>query len=155
MRIVYGVACGFLVSLCAGDAARAQAPKVTAGSSVDSAVVAAERAIWELLKRQQWDAFDAAIAGETLVEPGGISITTPGTSAKTLPGLVTRSYSLEDLRVRTIAPDVVLLTYKASVDQTFKGERTPSPLYMLSLWQRKGAKWTPVAHAETPASTAR
>jgi len=68
---------------------------------------------------------------------------------------VTRSYKLDSLRVRAIAPDVVLLTYKASIDQTFKGKRTPSPFYMLSLWQRTNGKWRPVAHAEAPASTAR
>jgi len=152
MRIVHAVVCAQLIMLGAG-AARAQAPN--ASVSVDSAVVAAERAIWELLKRQQWDAFDAAIAGETLLEPGGISIAKRGTSAQNLPGLVTRSYTLDSLRVRPIAPDVVLLTYRASIDQTFKGERTPSPFYMLSLWQRSNGKWRPVAHAETPASTAR
>ena len=153
MRTAQTVICTLLLSLGAAGAGRAQAPK--SGAPVDSVIIAAERAIWDLLKRQQWDAFDAAIAGETLLESAGISIAKQGTSAKNLPGLVTRSYTLDSLRVRTITPDVVLLTYKASVDQTFKGERTPSPFYMLSLWQRTSGKWRPVAHAEAPASTAK
>jgi hypothetical protein len=153
MRSAYAIICTLLVSLGAGAAARAQAPKSAA--SPDSVIIAAERSIWELLKRQQWDAFDAAIAGETLLEAGGISIAKQGTSAQNLPGLVTRSYTLDSLRVRTITPDVVMLTYKASVDQTFKGERTPSPFYMLSLWKRTNGAWRPVAHAEAAASTAR
>ena len=153
MRIRFVISILFL-ALGAGNAAHAQTPK-SAPTSPDSVIVAAERAIWELLKRQQWDAFDAAVAGETMVEPGGISVAKRGAITPGLPGLVTKSYTLDSVRVRSITPDVVLVTYKASVDQTFKGAHVPSPFYMLSLWQRKDGKWGPVAHAETPASTAK
>ena len=29
----------------------------------------------------------------------------------------------------------------------------PSPAYMMTVWQRKGGKWVPVAHSETPAKS--
>ena len=154
MRIIHVAIAVLFVALGAGNTARAQAPK-NAPALPDSIIVAAERAIWDLLKRQQWDAFDAAVAGETMLEPGGISVAKRGAVAPGLPGLVTKSYTLDSVRVRSITPDVVVVTYKASVDQTFKGAHVPSPFYMLSVWQRKDGKWGPVAHAETPTSTAK
>jgi uncharacterized protein DUF4440 len=154
MRSLYAAVCGVVVSLGAAGLARAQAPKAAAAPA-DTSLVGAERAIWELLKRQQWNAFDDAIAGETLVESGGISIAKRGTSATALRGLVTKSYTLEDATVRMVTPDVAIVTYKASVDQTFNGQRTPSPFYMMSVWQRKAGKWSPVAHAETAAANAK
>ena len=154
MRNVYAAISGVVLWLGAAGTALAQAPKAAA-LSPDTTVIAAERAIWELLKRQQWDAFDDAIAGETFVESGGISIAKRGTSATALKGLVTKSYALEDATVRMVTPDVAIVTYKLSVDQTFNGQRTPSPLYSMSVWQRKAGKWAPVAHAETPAANAK
>ena len=148
------VAISGLLSLGAGGSAVAQAPRVAATSG-DSTLIAAERAIWELLKRQQWNAFDDAIAGETFVESGGISIAKRGTSATALRGLVTKSYALEDAAVRMVTPDVAIVTYKMTIDQTFNGQRTPSPIYNMSVWQRKAGKWAPVAHAETAASNAK
>jgi len=151
MRSTLNVVCGLTLWLGAAAPTLAQTPK---SASPDSAVIAAERAAWELLKQRKWDAFDAALVGETLVDASGISIARPG-SAKTLAGLVTRSYTLDSVRVRTVTPDVVIVTYKAAVDQTFDGKRTPSPLYMLSVWHKQGGKWRPVAHTETQAADAR
>jgi hypothetical protein len=148
------VAISGLLSLGVGGSTGAQAPKA-ATTSGDSTLIAAERAIWELLKRQQWNAFDDAIAGETFVESGGISIAKRGTSATALRGLVTKSYALEDATVRMVTPDVAIVTYRMTIDQTFNGQRTPSPIYNMSVWQRKAGKWSPVAHAEAPASNAR
>ena len=148
------VAISGLLSLGSSGSAGAQAPKL-APTSADSTLIAAERAIWELLRRQQWNAFDDAIAGETFVESGGISIAQRGTSATALKGLVTKSYAIEDATVRMVTPDVAIVTYKMTIDQTFNGQRTPSPLYNMSVWQRKAGKWVPVAHAETAASNAK
>lgn len=154
MRITHVAISILSLALGVGSAARAQAPK-NAPASPDSFIVAAERAIWELLKKQQWDAFDAAVAGETMLDASGISVARRGGTAPGLPGLVTKSFTLDSIRVRSITPDVALVTYKASVDQTMKGAHVPSPYYMLSIWQRKDGKWGPVAHAETAASTAK
>jgi len=154
MRIIHVAIPVLSLALGAGSAARAQAPK-SAPASPDSVIVAAERAIWDLLKKQQWDAFDAAVAGETMLDASGISVAKRGGTAPGLPGLVTKSYALDSIRVRSITPDVAVVTYKASVDQTMKGAHVPSPFYMLSIWQRKNGKWGPVAHAETPASNAK
>jgi len=154
MRTPYTMVCGLAFLLGSVSAVRAQSPKAAMSSS-DSTLIAAERAIWDLLKRQQWNAFDEAIAGETFVESGGISIAKRGASASALKGLVTKSYALEDATVRMVTPDVAIVTYKMTIDQTFNGQRTPSPLYNMSVWQRKAGKWTPVAHAEAVASNAK
>lgn len=120
-------------------------------SANEAQVLAAERAIWDAIKNNQWSVFDRAIAGMTYVDPSGIVVWKPG-NPKQFEGIVTKSYSLESVQLRTLAPDMILLTYKATLDQTADGKPVPSPIYMLSLWQRRGSEWRPVAHSETPAA---
>jgi len=141
--------------MCAGTAAvlQGQQQAGAAKSTAEREVIAAERAIWEDIKNNQWASFDKTIAGMTYVEPGGIVVWKPGTSEQ-FNGIVTKSYSLDSVTTRVLAPDIVVLTYRASFEQTAQGKPQQSPVYMMSIWQRKGGKWTPVAHSETPSAAA-
>ena len=64
--------------------------------------------------------------------------------------LITNNYSWSNVRARVVTPDVVLLTYRATMDQTFGREKTPSPQDFLSLWRRNGERWEAVAHLQLP-----
>jgi len=128
---------------------QAGSPQSAAGREV----VAAEKAIWESIKAQRWADFDKSIAGMTYIDPGAMVVWKPG-NPKQFEGMVMRSYSLDSVTTRAIASDIVLLTYKATLDQTVNGKQLPSPVYMMSLWQRKSGKWTPIAHSETPVANA-
>ena len=137
--------CGLGAVQSAG--AQAQAGNVRSSASD---VIAAERALWEQIKANQWAAFDKAVNGMTYVDTTGMMIYKSG-NLKQFEGLVTRSYSLDSIRTITVTPDVIVLTYKASFDQTdAKGMKSRSPIYMMSVWQRKNGRWAPVAHSETP-----
>jgi hypothetical protein len=52
-----------------------------------------------------------------------------------------------------VAPSVVLLTYRANLDQTFRGQKLPSPQDFLSLFRREGARWKAVAHLQLPVAS--
>ena len=51
-----------------------------------------------------------------------------------------------------VGNDLVVLTYTSNGDVTCGGEKLPSPIYTMSVWQLRGAKWVAVAHSETPAA---
>lgn len=139
------VICGLGAVQSAGAQAQAGTARTSAGD-----VIAAERALWEQIKTNQWAPFDKALNGMTYVDTTGMTIYKSG-NLKQFEGIVTRSYSLDSIRTVTVTPDVVVLTYKASFDQTdAKGMKSRSPIYMMSVWQRKNGRWVPVAHSETP-----
>lgn len=125
-------------------------------SAAEKQVVQNERAIWDALKNSDWTTFGKLSDGVTTVDMNGV---TPSTKASEifdqLIRLVTKSYELSDIRARTVTPNVIVLTYKIAVDQTFGGQHVPSPIWALSVWQKKGAKWVPVAHSETNAVDAK
>lgn len=147
------LAASLLCGLGAVSSAGAQAQAGNARSSA-SEVIAAERALWEQIKANQWAPFDKALNGMTYVDTTGMTIYKSG-NLKQFEGIVTRSYSLDSIRTMTVTPDVVILTYKASLDQTdAKGMKSRSPIYMMSVWQRKNGRWVPVAHSETPVGVA-
>jgi hypothetical protein len=137
-------------------AAQGNSGKAPAMSAAEKQVVQNERAIWDALKNQDWTTFGRLVEGVTTVDMNGVN---PGIQraglAEQLKTLVTNSYELSEFRARTVTPTVILLTYKIAVDQTFDGKHVPSPLYGMSLWQKKGAKWVPVAHSEANAADAK
>lgn len=137
----------------------ALAPRNVAAQAMSAAerqVVQNERAIWDALKNEDWTTFGRLVEGVTTVDMNGI---VPGIQraglAEQLKTLVTNSYELSDIRARTVTPTVILLTYKIAVDQTFGGQHVPSPIYGMSVWQKKGARWVPVAHSEANAADAK
>src|SRR5437867_9704003 len=111
-------------------------------SAAEKQVVANERAIFDVLQKQDWTKFASMVDGITYIDMGGI-VPRMQTSQMLddLKNLVTNSYELSDVRTRVIRPDVILLTYTVAVDQTNKGQHVLSPIHSMSVWQKKGAKW--------------
>ena len=121
---------------------------------METAAIAAERRIWELLKKNDYDAFDAVAAGELSVGDEGVMIPERGTVAPLIRGLTTKNVSLTEIQTRLLGPDAVVVAYKASFDQVINGTKLPSPVYMMTVWQRDHGKWAAVAHSETNAKAA-
>jgi ketosteroid isomerase-like protein len=61
------------------------------------------------------------------------------------------SYSLADDKVTQLDKDTALYTYTATVDATCGGQKVPDKVYSSSAFQKRGGKWVPVFHQETPA----
>jgi hypothetical protein len=125
-------------------------------SALEKGAYEMERAAWDALKNHDWTTFDNLVAGETSMDNSGITaVFKKGVVGPMLQDLVTNSYTLSDMHARTLAPNVVLITYKVDYDQTFGGVHAPSPSYSMSIWKRKGGKWTALAHAEAVAKDAK
>jgi hypothetical protein len=145
VRVAIALFCS--VAVAASLSAQQQAGGNTTANSAE--VIAAERAIWESIVARDWTKFDHSIGGMTYVTPQGIVIWRPGNPSQ-FEGLVMRSYSWDSLDTRVLAPGIIVISYKATIDETENGKKGPSPVYMLSVWQKKSGRWTAVAHSETP-----
>ena len=65
-----------------------------------------------------------------------------------LPKLPRRKFTLDEFQVRELAPDLAMVTYKASA----VSKNGVAWAYRTSLWQRRAGKWQIVFHQATPAS---
>ena len=65
-----------------------------------------------------------------------------------LPKLPRRKFTLDEFQVRELAPELAMVTYKASA----VSKHGVAWAYRTSLWQRRAGKWQIVFHQATPAS---
>lgn len=128
----------------------AAAGESSAITGADSALVARERSQWEALERQDTTAFRAMLGdGIVDVDLSGAKRTSPSSVTRYVTGCKTASAALADFRVAHFSATSVV-TYTATVDQTCWGQKAPSPLYVMSVYEQRGGAWVPVAHSETP-----
>lgn len=67
----------------------------------------------------------------------------------------TSDLALSGVRTQQPADGVVILSYQATMNQVCKGMKSPSPIYIMSVWQRQANSWKLVAHSESHAHGAR
>jgi ketosteroid isomerase-like protein len=117
----------------------------------DSLLTRRERAQWEALKMRDTTAFARLMGGDVVdIDVSGIKRTSPASTARYVLGCQTLSYALTDFRVAHVSATAVV-SYKATVDATCWGQKAPSPLYVLTVYDQHGDSWLPVAHSDTPA----
>ena len=113
---------------------------------------AREQQVWVALKEGDIAAFNRLTNGTfTYIDPRGIVAWTPAMSEQ-LKDCTMASFTTEDVHTQQPAAGVVILSYKATQDQTCKGVKQPSSIYVLSVWQRTASSWRLVAHGETTAA---
>ncbi len=140
--------------VCVPPAASAQgAPgQSPAGDAIDSLVVARERAQWDALKAGNASEFGRLMDHDVVdVDASGMRRTSPGSTAAFVSGCKTASYAFSNVRVAR-HDATVIVTYKATVDQVCFGQKAPSPLYVMTVYERRAAEWVPIAHSETPSA---
>jgi len=147
-----------LLTLAAGSVSAqakpqgAAATKPAAMSATDQ-VIAQEKAIYDALMKNDYAGINKLIGGAfTYISPDGITQWDPAKTPEILKGCVTGKWIWKDTKATQISPDIVVLTYTASGDQTCQGKKAPSPVHDLSVWQLKGGKWVSIAHSETTAN---
>ena len=118
----------------------------------DSILAQRERAQWDALKARDTTAFARLMGGDIVdIDLSGIKRTSPASTARYVLGCQTASYSLSDLRVVHVG-STAIVTYKTTIDATCWGQKAPSPVYVLTVYEQRGKTWLPVAHSETPAA---
>lgn len=150
-RLTFAFLAGLLTLLFVTPVAHAQSPGAVPGMGP---VAQQERAIWDALQSSNWDTAASYMA------PNFVYVAdVMGDRAQSIEGMKTcklSSYTLHDAQTRQLSPDIVLITYVATVDstcgpQTYKGDVNCS-----SLWQRSSGdphgKWMGVLHTEAMAA---
>jgi hypothetical protein len=124
----------------------------TAAPQADPAIVAQERAVLDALVKPDTAAFNRALGSDFVYVDGRGAVRWD--RAKTTAMLMDcppGKWSIDNPETSKAGNDVVVLTYSSSGDQTCGGQKMPSPVNSLSVWQNRGGRWVAVAHSETPA----
>jgi len=143
------LAVGVPTSLCAQ---RTERPSAIGAASAarDSLLSWQERAQWEALKARDTTTFARLMGGGLVdVDLSGIKRTSPASTAQYVLGCRVTNYELNDLRVIQFELTAVVV-YTASVDATCWGQKAPSPLYVMTVYERRNDTWRAIAHSETP-----
>jgi hypothetical protein len=126
----------------------------SADSVTGAAVAALTRRVYDGFKARDPSAINAMIAesGMSHVDPTGVMrLTSPKGTAEMVKQCAVRSYSMDSVASQVPTPDVVVLTFKLTIDESCGGKRTPSPLYAMSVWHQQGGTWKAIAFSATPA----
>ena len=146
-RLAFASVAALLMMLLPAPAALAQSPGATPGMGP---VAQQEKAIWDALQAGTYDTIPAHMTSK-FVYVGEVI----GDRAHTMDGMKScklASYTFHDAQTRQITPDIVLLTYVATVDQTCGPEPYKGDLNCSSLWQKQNGKWMGVSHTEAMAA---
>ena len=116
-------------------------------------VLAKERAVLDAVGKPDTAAFNRALGSDFVyLDMRGAML---WDRAKMSGGLLQCSggnWTIENPATTRVGNDLVVLTYTSNGDVTCGGQKLPSPIYTMSVWQLRGAKWVAVAHSETPAA---
>lgn len=132
-------------------AAQGKSDAKTAPSADATAIIAQEKSILDALMKNDWPAFNKALGSNLVyVDAGGAMRWDLTKSAENLKGCTTTKVTMENSEATPAGNDILVLTYKSSVDQMCNGKKATSPLFVMSVWQKRGGRWVAVAHSETP-----
>ena len=67
------------------------------------------------------------------------------------PVCVIKNYAVDNFKATIFDPNTVLLTYHAVQDTMCNGSSAPSPVWVSSLYLKRGGRWLNAAYQQTPA----
>jgi uncharacterized protein (TIGR02246 family) len=59
-------------------------------------------------------------------------------------------YKTGALKVKALTGDVALVSFRATIQGTYKGKEVPSPVQVAEVWVRRDGKWRQASYQETP-----
>lgn len=114
-----------------------------------------EQMVWNALKANDVAAFNDLVQGPfTYIDRNGIVAWKLEDSAELLKGCTLNDFTTDQAQTQQPSSGIVILSYQITLDQACDGEKVPSPLSVLSVWQRHGNSWKLIAHSETVAPAA-
>lgn len=144
----------------ANAAAAAPPAAMTAADSAATVtdVTAAMRKVYDGFVSRDTGSVAAAVppSGMLYVSPGGVMPVTPpaGTTAM-VKACDVKSYAVDSVQTRIPAPGAAVLAFKLTIEESCGGKKSPSPLYVLSTWEKDGGNWRAVAFTAVPAAGAK
>jgi len=149
MKWMY-LAASLLVMATPLASAAQEKPKQNFAPSI-SVVFEHEQQVWNALKANDLATFNKLVDPPfTYIDNTGMSAWNPEDTAARWKGCTIASLDTQEAQTQHPAEGMVILSYKLIIDQTCNGVKAPSPVNVLSVWQRHGTTWKLIAHSETP-----
>jgi hypothetical protein len=129
---------------------QARPAKPSKSGSNETAITDLEKSAWEAYKNKQADAFKKLLSKDYYgVYAEGIK--NLDREVADMANTDLREYSLADMKVDFPSTDVVVITYKTTIQQTSEGKDMSGRYNSGSIWVKKGGKWLEVFHTEVKA----
>jgi len=143
-----------MVSLCFGQgdinkAAKTKG-KASSQSSLEKALIEREKAVWETVKNKQFDAFRKYYSDNfRSVSSGGVSDINQ--EAEGVRNVDLKDYSLTDIKVVFPNKSTAVLTFKVTVQGSYKGQDISGAYYASAVWVNQGGEWLVILYTEAKA----
>ncbi|HEY7113777.1 MAG TPA: nuclear transport factor 2 family protein [Thermoanaerobaculia bacterium] len=113
-------------------------------------LVALEKQSWVAWKNRDGKFFEGFLSDDHVeIGFGGVSDKKAVVAGVGSPVCVVRTYSVDRFDLKVLGPDTALLTYFADQDTTCGGNPVPSPVWVGSLYVRRGGKWWNAVYQQT------
>jgi hypothetical protein len=125
--------------------------EVAAASSLADTLISLEKESWVAWKKRDGAFFDRFLSDDHVeVGASGIAGKKAVVSFVGSAACVVADYSVDHFTLTRIAPEVAALTYRATQTTTCGKVPVPSPVWVTSVFVRRGGKWANVIYQQTP-----
>ena len=129
------------------------AETTTAAPLTEAEAIAKEKEAWQILAKQNIEAFSAMLADDQIYVAGD-GVHDKASSVKGVAGFVPSDVTFADWKFLPIDKDAAILTYKATAKGTMSGQPLPgTPIYATTVLVNRGGKWLAIFHQESDVST--
>jgi hypothetical protein len=135
-----------LITLLLNASSRAQ----TEDSARRESLINLERQSWEAWKTRNAEFFKDFLSDDH-VEVGFYGLANKDQVLATVatPACKVESYSIDQFNVTMLDANTALLTYHAAQETTCNGKTVPSPVWVSSLYKKRGDRWLNVFYQQT------
>jgi hypothetical protein len=131
-----------------------QARPKTDNDALKETLVTLEKQSWEAWQKRDGKFFQNFLADDHVeVGFGGVTNKATVVGGVASPLCVVKSYAVDRFELTTFNADTALLTYHAAQDTTCGGHPVPSPVWVSSLYVRRGGRWLNALYQQTQTRT--
>jgi hypothetical protein len=119
----------------------------------EAEMIAKETAVWDLLKKKDYQAFGDVLATDYLEVTDSGVFDKAGITAE-IKDFILDDATFSDWKMLPIDDDAVALTYQLNMKGTFKGQPAPpGPYRAAAVWFKRDGKWVAIFFQQTMIST--
>ncbi len=125
-------------------------PAPAADGALQDQLVTLEKQSWEAWKNHDGRFFSGFLSDDHIeMGFGGRTDKATVVAGVASPVCNVKSYTVGDFKLAVLDTDTALLTYHAAQDTTCGGKPVPSPVWVSSLYMRRGGRWLNVLYQQT------
>jgi hypothetical protein len=151
--LVVAAACSTEPTTNTNMSSNANTTTMKSAAPTETEMTAKEKAVWDTLKKKDYDAFGNALASDYIEVTDGGVFDKAGIIADVKDFSVTDT-TFSDWKMLPIDNDAVIITYTLSLKATFKGNDVPpGPYRAAAAWVNRDGKWLGFYYQQTLVKT--